>query len=148
MGRVITFLSESGAGIVEGDVWKGTWRDVWAGDFGARGREGGQAGWGGRECGLGRMHERWFTEKKKEIRKMQSREERGDTMVPWEGGLGECWKNHTAGRAGRPRRAPYKYGGPYFRDGRVARRERASPRWLAQGGVEESGEMELYYYRH
>jgi hypothetical protein len=24
-----------------------------------------------------------------------------------------------------PRRAPYKYGGPYFRDGRVARRERS-----------------------
>jgi len=62
VGRVITFLSESGAGIVEGDVWKGTWRDVWAGDFGARGREGGQAGWGGRECGLGRMHEMVYRE--------------------------------------------------------------------------------------
>jgi hypothetical protein len=88
-----------------------------------------------------------FTEKKKEIRKMQSREERGDTMVPWEGGLGECWKNHTAGRAGRPA-APRINRNPYFRDGRVARGERASPRWLAQGGVEESGEMELYYDRH
>ena len=48
-----------------------------------------------------------------------------------------------AGRAGRPaaplpnRRiktgGPYKYGAPYFRDGRVARRERASQRRLAPG---------------
>ena len=65
-------------------------------------------------------------------------------MVPWEGGLGERWNNHTAGRAGRPAAPRINTGArtsgtAAWRGAKEA--ERASPRWLAhaQGGVEEAG---------